>query len=172
MFATPAMQDQVVLKKKLLFSVNAKSPQSSNHEMAKEIQREVANMEFASPPVKVPIAWFLFERDIWGLAVQGIISLDKCRECASQLSMDESSLQAAVIYLDDLNILFYTPSLLPNAVFSDPHILFDMVSELAIRCKVNEQDCVQTGKWLQSAKQGIVTMEMLDIKELSHRYTD
>ena len=54
----------------------------------------------------------------------------ECLEVAHGLHLDESTVEAALIYLDELSLIFYYPEILPNLVFTNPQVLLDKVSEL------------------------------------------
>ena len=166
-----------IRRKNLLFSVNARSPQPSDHETAEELRKEITKQEFVPPPIKIPIVWFLLEQDIRKLAAdlgRGVVSFDQCRTCARRLSMNDDSLRAALAYLDDLNIFLYKPSLVHNVIFCDPQVPLDKVTELVAYCyelrKTYGPSVVADGNWLRFLHEGIITMEMLHSERFSRHY--
>ena len=61
---------------------------------------------------------------------RGILSRNECLEVARRLHLDESALDAALIYLDELSLIFYYSDILPEVVFTNPQVLLDKISEL------------------------------------------
>ena len=58
------------------------------------------------------------------------MSKDECFAVACTLHFDAESFEAALQYLDELNIIFYYPDILPNTVFTDSQVLIAKASEL------------------------------------------
>ena len=174
----PTLQDHLVYsdigENKLIFSVNAKTPQSSDNKTAERLRKVITNQEFAPSPIKIPVAWFLLEMDISKLAAElrrGIVSLDQCRECAHLLSIDDDGLNAALGYFDNVNIFLYKPSLLPNVIFCDPQVPLDKVTELvAYSYELRHTSVTADGKWLRFLNEGVITMEMLYSEKFSQHY--
>ena len=90
--------------------------------------------EHKSDERKLPLQWLSFERmliEITRRVKRGILSRRECLKVAYRHHLGESALDAALIYIDELSLVFYYPDILklPEVVFTDPQIL-DKISEL------------------------------------------
>ena len=61
---------------------------------------------------------------------RGIISRTDCLEMVHQFGIKEDSFNAALVHFDELNIIKYSPDILPDVVFIDSQVPFDKVFEL------------------------------------------
>ena len=137
----------------VIFPLNAKEPTGEDHQVVSTICEQISDKKFAPEPSKVPIGWFLLEQDIRKLAAElgrGVLSMKECLDLATRLKINNEALKAALNYLDELNILLYYPSLLPNLLFAEPQALVDKSSELVafnykLRCKQISE--AFTGEW-------------------------
>ena len=50
-------------------------------------------------PLLLPMKWFILEMQITKTAVQGILSLRRCRELAHRLDIDDLGLEAALKHM-------------------------------------------------------------------------
>ena len=57
----------------------------------------------------------------------GILSRNECLEIAHRLHLDESALDAALIYLDELSLVFYYSDILPVIVLTNPQVVLDKI---------------------------------------------
>ena len=99
--------------------------------------------------------------------------MEECQILATRLKINNETLKAALNYLDELNILLYYPSLLPNLLFAEPQALVDKSSELVafnykLRCKQISE--ALTFEWKQFRDEGVVTLRMLEDERFSHHY--
>ena len=117
---------------KVLFPMNAKCPGVEEEDMAQAIVSRFST-ENRSDAKKLPLQWLGFEimlEEITQRLKRGILSRSECLEVAYRLHLDESALNAALIYLDELSLVFYYPDILPEIVFTNPQVLLDKISEL------------------------------------------
>ena len=160
-----------------IFPLNAKEPTGEDHQVVSTICEQISDKKFAPEPSKVPIGWFLLEQDIRKLAAElgrGVLSMEECLDLAARLKINNEALKAALNYLDELNILLYYPSLLPNLLFAEPQALVDKSSELVafnykLRCKQISE--AFTGEWKRFRDEGVVTLRMLEDERFSCHYT-
>ena len=163
--------------KEVIFPLNAKEPTKEDREVVSMICEQICDKKFAPKPSKIPIGWFLLEQDIRRLAAElgrGVISMEECLHIATRLKINNEALKAALNYLDELNILLYYPSLLPNVLFAEPQALVDKSSELVgfnykLRCEQISEPF--TGEWKRFRDEGVVTLRMLEDKRFSCHYT-
>jgi len=107
---------------------------------------------------------------------RSVMSRDECFEAARRLHFDEESFDAALDYLDELNVIFYYRDILRKVVFCDPQVLVDKLSELV---KANHQvregfeedlRVARTGEWQKFQDHGLVTVEFLAEEAFSKHY--
>ena len=116
----------------VVFPLNALTPGEDDQKVAGEIRGEIAKDKHLSEPYKVPIAWFLLEQDMQKLE-RSVVNLHTCYQLGSILHMTKTTVNAALDYFHELNIILYYPSILPNVVFVSPQVIVDKVTEL-IEC--------------------------------------
>ena len=119
-------------KTQVIFPMNAQDPGKAEYRIAEQIRELI--MKEGSPEVhKIPLSWYVLEQALRELAQKlgrGVLHKEECFTIASSLHFTEETFLAALQYLDDLNILFYYPDILPEVVFTDPQIVLDKASEL------------------------------------------
>ena len=172
----PVLQDQLVYYRpfsEVIFPLNAKNADEQDHEVCALIRKQVEDKKCAPPPYKVPIGWFLLERDITKSAKGGVISRKECQAIADILNINAQALSAALEYFDDLNIFLYYPSVLPKVVFSSPNVLLYKVTEFvhfSYSLQSDSPPLAVEGKWLQFRDKGIVTVDMFEDERFSAHY--
>ena len=95
--------------------------------------------------VKVPVWWYVLEPLLQELAKElgrGILSRTECLQMAQLLNIRNESFDAALVYFDELNVIKYSPKVLPNVVFVDSQIPLDKVSELVYHSYLLRQPVV------------------------------
>ena len=117
---------------KVVFPLNALTPGEDDQKVAGEIRGEIAKDKHLSEPYKVPIAWFLLEQDMQKLE-RSVVNLQTCYQLGTILHMTKPTVNAALDYFNELNIILYYPSILPNVVFVSPQVIVDKVTQL-IEC--------------------------------------
>ena len=131
----PEFSDQLVYfssdLKELLFPLNTlgrgEREKAIAHSMRCAVEKSGAR------EVKVPVWWYVLELLLQELAKElgrGVLSRAECLQMARLLNIREESFDAALVYFDELNVIKYSPKVLPNVVFVDSQIPLDKVSEL------------------------------------------
>ena len=64
--------------------------------------------------------WKLFWKRLHWLSSQ--VNKNECLEISRQLHLNESTLKAALMYLNELSLIFYYPEILPNHIFTNPQL--------------------------------------------------
>ena len=121
-----------VASEKLVFPMNAKSPGNEEKAMVEKILSLVTN-ECLPDPEDLPLQWLGLEiilDEITHRLGRGLLTKSECMHIASKLHFDESTLEAALMYLDELSLIFYYPRILPELVFTNPQVILDKISEL------------------------------------------
>ena len=150
-------------EKKLLFPLNTLNPGEHEKTAAQSIRRSVEAS--GAKEVRVPIWWYILELLLQELAKElgrGVLSRTECLEMAHLLGIEEDSFDAALVYFDELNVIKYSPNILPDVVFVDSQIPLDKVSELVhhsylLRQPTSSLDPV----WRHFRDQGVVSKECL-----------
>ena len=131
----PEFSQQLILypghKKSLLFPVNALNPGERDKAVAQSMRCAVEKS--GAREVKVPVWWYVLELLLQELAKElgrGVLSRAECLQMAHLLNIPEESFDAALVYFDELNVIKYSPKVLPDVVFVDSQIPLDKVSEL------------------------------------------
>ena len=155
----------------ILFPMNAKCPGDEEKDMAQAICSRFS-IENRSDKRQLPLQWLGLEimlEEITQRLERGVLSRSECLEVARRLHLDVSALDAALIYLDELSLIFYYPDILPEVVFTDPQVLLDKISELV---KVHHDKCVRyTGEdWQKFFCHALVTVEFLQQEIFEKHY--
>ena len=118
-------------KKSLLFPVNSLNPGEREKAIAESIRSAVESC--GGREEKIPIWWYVMELLLQELSKElgrGILGRAECLEMARLVDIGEESLDAALVYFDELNIIKYNQKVLPEVVFVDSQIPLDKVSEI------------------------------------------
>ena len=159
--------------KQLIFPVNTLERGERELAMARAIRRAVE----CSPArqVEVPVWWFIFEMLLQELAKQlkrKILKKAECLELARMLGFGVTELEAVLVFFDQLNVIKYSPKVLPNVVFADSQTPLDKVSEYirvsylvrggASTIELAESDLSPTeGKLKYFRDHGVITLELM-----------
>lgn len=161
--------------KQVLFPMNAKYPGQEEEDMAKTIRYAVTRNRQAVPR-KLPLQWLGLEivlEKITNTLKRGVLNKNECLEIAHRLRLNKSTLEAALMYLDELSLIFYYPEILPNHVFTNPQVLLDKISELVkvhhdmLSCCGPDQG---TEEWQMFFDHALVTLEFLSQKVFEKHY--
>ena len=167
----PEFTDQLVFyssdMKKLLFPLNTLNPGEREKTNAQSIRQAIENS--GAKEVKIPIWWYILELLLQELAKElgrGVLSRAECLQMAYLLDIPEDSFNAALEFFDELNVIKYSPSVLPNVVFVDSQVPLDKISELVrhsfwLRQPAVEEPSPVDGEWKHFRDQGVVTLECL-----------
>ena len=131
----PEFSDQLVYfssdMKQLLFPLNTLSRGTREKSIAHTLRSAVEKS--GAREVKVPVWWYVLELLLQELSKElgrGILKRAECLQIAQLLNIQEQSLDAALEYFNELNIIKYSPKVLPDVIFVDSQIPLDKVSEL------------------------------------------
>ena len=171
--------------KELIFPVNAKTPECKDHEVAKELTKEILKVASSLESRKTPISWFEFEKHIHKLG-RKLLHWKECLQLARMLYLSKKDLDAVLDHLANFGVIHYYPHLLPDVVFADPQFLLDKISELVkfhYKLRYDPSLCATTqgrlqnypkraigGEWKKFRNEGCITLELL--KEFPDEYTD
>ena len=109
---------------------------------------------------------------------RGVLSRAECLEMANLLGINEDSFDAALKFFNELNVIKYSPDVLPDVVFMDSQIPLDKVSELvhhsyllrqSTDSGIAKQSTPIIGEWRHFIDHGVVSSETL--KQFPCHYT-
>ena len=135
----PVFEKEVVYydlqPKKVIFPLNARIPGESGAKVIDRVRRLIST-KCTADPVNVPLQWHALESLLEEMAEtlkRDVLTKEECFLVAKQkLHFDEDSFDAALEYLDQLNVIFYFPEILPNVIFANTQVLLDKVTELVL----------------------------------------
>ena len=121
--------------KKVIFPLNASNPGEAGEKIIDQV-RSLISTECTADPVKVPLQWHALESLLEEMAEnlkRDVLMKEECFQVAKEkLHFEEDSFDAALEYLDQLNVIFYFPEILPNVIFANTQVLLDKVTELVM----------------------------------------
>ena len=168
-----------VATEKLVFPMNAKSPGNEEKAMVKKIRSLVTN-ECLPDPEDLPLQWLGLEiilDEITHRLGRGLLTKSECIHIASKLHFDESTLEAALMYLDELSLIFYYPQILPELVFTNPQVILDKISELVkVHFDLMRDDtrsfvsCTIGDMWQEFLHYALVTIDFLSQEQFKQHY--
>ena len=176
----PAVQENTIYcderLKELIFAVNAKTPGPQEKKIAAELRRVIVERSHVKPK-QIPLRWHALELALQKLMLElgrGVLSKAEGLAVAQRFHFTNESFEEALMYLHNLNILFYYKVVLPNVIFCDPQVLLDKVTELVEHSyRLQTAACRQIateGKLRKFRDQGTVTLEFLSKKEFQKHY--
>ena len=177
----PEFGDQLVFPsndmKTLLFALNALNPGKREKVMAQSLREAIEGS--GARKVEIPIWWYIMELLLQELAKElgrGVLSRAECLEMARLLHIREDSFDAALEFFNELNVIKYSPDILPDVVFIESQIPLDKVSELVSHSfllrqpKSARSSLPLEGEWRHFKDRGIVSKTGLRSKRFSRHY--
>ena len=164
--------------KELIYALNAKNPGKEEKSTADRIRLQVSS-ECAAGAVEIPLQWHALEGVLEDLAKaldRDVLSRDECFRAAESLHFeDESALDDALKYLDQLNLIFYYPDILPGVVFASAQVLLDKVTELVVAVHELQDGTSATSslpgvKWQRFCDHALVSAQFLAQEEFQKHY--
>ncbi|CAI8047507.1 Ankyrin-2 [Geodia barretti] len=171
--ASPHFDDDVVYCNEgmddVLFQMNTKTPNDDDKKEAGKIRTSIHKVATYH---KIPIWWFILQRILEALAEKlnrKVLTKEECAHVSNILGFTEGELEAALSFLDKLNIFLYKKKILPDLIFTDAQVPLDKLSALVERqycLKVAEKAPekamdVATSGCKEFRDKGILTVEFL-----------
>ena len=177
---SPAFDPSLVYRgqdlKEIIFPVNAKTPDSQDHQVASELTNVISKAASSMKPRKTPISWFKFEQYLQKLAQDEgtrILHRKECLKVAQLLHLSENDFDAALDHLASYCVIHYYWHLLPDVVFIDPQFLPAKISELVrYHYELRRHPCLHTateGELRKFQNEGCITEKLL--KQFPEQYT-
>lgn len=121
-------------QKRLIHPLNAKTPEKEDKQIAKVI-RDLISKKCRAKPIEIPLQWHALESLLEELTEsenRGVFSTQECFVQAKKLHFEHESFNAALLFFEKLNVVYYYPQLLPQVVFTNTQVLLDKVTELLV----------------------------------------
>ena len=129
----PVLKENVIKNgNDIIFAVNAKNPDKNDKKYFDLIRQKVADLSRALD-VDTPIAFLVLLNDVNKYAEEQrkkVVSVEECQAIAGRLKMERQSLEAALIFFNDMSVWMYMPSVLPDVVFVDPQMPLDSINRI------------------------------------------
>ena len=166
----PALKDNLLVNgNDIIFAVNAKNPDKNDEKCFDLIREKVADLSGALD-VDTPIAFLMLMNDVNKYAEEQrkkVVSMEECQTIAGRLKMERQSLEAALIFFNQMSVWMYMPSVLPGVVFVDPQMPLDSINQI-VQYSFRVGGGAIPGLAANECrlwKEGVVTSEMLKGEE-------
>ena len=170
----PAFKKELILYEtpnKIAFVLNLKKPEKCDEDVLELFRTNIADGNLGEV-FEVPGSFFMFEQDLIKFATdvgRNILSFEECMQVGVRLKMSREMVQAALVLFHRQNTFLYFRHVLPNHIFVKPQVPLDCVNGI-VRFSYRVGDGKLKGfpaKFVPLLKNGIITEEMLNHKELS-----
>ena len=166
--------------KEVIFPLNAKNPGEEEKKVAAEIRRLIS-AECEAEATDIPLQWHGLEAlldDLTKAHGRDVITKAECFATAKDLHFeDEAALDSALRYLDQLNLCFYYPDILPEVIFASAQVLLDKVTELVQAAhEIQDDDSdtatmkLQDEQWQRFCDQALISADFLAQEEFQQHY--
>ena len=129
----PALEENLIMNgDNIIFAVNAKKPSKNDKKVFDLIREKAADLSGALD-VDTPIAFLMLLNDMNKYAEEQrkkVVSVEECQAIAGRLKMERQSLEAALIFFNEMSVWMYMPSVLPDVVFVDPQMALDSINQI------------------------------------------
>ena len=167
-----------VIPKRLIFPLNARNPGDEEKEVAEEIRQLISKIQKCSvPSVEIPLQWYALESLLDELSEKfgrDVLSRQECLSESKKLLFEQDSFNAALLFFEGLNVIYYYPQLLPEVVFANTQVLLDKVTELVElihRLRSNDKPKARDRSWQRFHDYALVSVEFLS-KYCKKHYVD
>ena len=170
----PAFKKELILYEtpdKIAFVLNLKKPEKCDKEVLELIRTNVADGNLGEI-FELPGSFFMFEQDLIKFVTdvrRNILSFEECMQVGARLKMSREMVQAALVLFHRQNTFIYFRHILPNHIFVKPQVPLDCINGI-VHFSYRVGDGKLKGfpaKFVPLLKDGIITEEMLNHKELS-----
>ena len=172
----PEMQGCVISPggslKKSTFRINARNPSDHDFEKVDRLKKALMSRSRVKPR-DLPLKWHGLEVALHMLMEElkrQSLSRKECEFIGHKLGFDPASLNTALNYLRELNIIaFY--DVLPNVIFGSSQVILDKITELVrYSLELKRGCCIAGGSERRFVQQGIISLEFLESPDLSKHY--
>ena len=158
----------------ITFRINARKPKMADFQKVDQLKHLLLSKSRAKSR-DLPLKWYGYEIALH-LLMQELdrqcLSRRECEFIGHKLGFDLPSLNGALEYLRQLNILSFF-DVLPGVVFGSSQVILDKITEL-VTCNLELKDAsgAITGAQRKFLQQGIVSLDILQSPTLSKHYIE
>ena len=119
----------------IIWDVKGYYPEDVDKNVANDLRQAIVkNCRMGISPL-LPLKWFALEMQIRVSAKKGVLSLERCRQLAKSLGIDEEGLKAALLHMVKYNLFLWYHNVpgLREVVFSDPQVILKIITALVER---------------------------------------
>ena len=158
----------------ITFRINAREPAEADFQKVDQLKHLLLSRSRAKSR-DLPLKWYGYEIALHLLMKElgrQCLSRRECEFIGHKLGFDLPSLNAALDYLRQLNILSFF-DVLPGVVLGSSQVILDKITEL-VTCNLELKDArrAMTGAQRKFLQQGIVSLEILQSPKLSKHYIE
>ena len=172
----PEMQECVITPggslKRATFRINAKIPGKRDFNTVDRL-KEALLIHSRVKPRDLPLKWHGYEVALHMLMEElkrQSLSRKECEFIAHKLGFDLTSLNAALHYLRQLNIIAYY-DVLPNVIFGSSQVILNKITELVCySLKLKKGQSALSGAQRKFVQQGIVSLQFLRSPDVNKHY--
>ena len=158
--------------KKATFRINARNPSGQDFERVDALKGVLMSRSRIKPR-DLPLKWHGLEVALHMLMEElkrQSLSRKECEFIAQKLRFDPASLNAALNYLRQLNIIAYY-DVVPNVIFGSSQVILDKITELVrYSLELKRGNCIAGGPERRFVQQGIISLDFLKSPALSKHY--
>ena len=155
------------------FKINARTPKEEDTKTVEQLKNLLLEKSRVKPR-DLPLKWYGYEVALHLLMQQlktQCLSRKQCEFIGHKLGFDPPSLNAALEYLRQLNILSFF-DVLPGVIFGSSQVILDKITELVTyNLELKDSTRAMSGAQRKFVQQGILPLEILENKKLSKHYT-
>ena len=156
---------------KIAFVLNLKAPNDDDKEALELIRTGVSNSDLRKT-FDTPASFFAFEQDLLqyakDIAKRSILSLHECKQVGAKVKMSSETVEAALVFFHRQNTFLYFKHVLPNHIFIEPQIPFDIVNGI-VRFSYKKMRGIKP-RLMSLLKDGIITEELLSYDQISSHF--
>ena len=159
--------------KQVTFQINAQAPEKQDFDRVDKLKEALLSNSRAQSR-DLPLNWYGLDVALHVLMEKlnrQLLRRNECEVIANNLKLDRASLNAALEYLHQLNIIAYYPTVLPNVIFGSSQVILDKITELVRYSLVLKGKSALSGAERKFVQQGIVSLQFLSSPALAKHYT-
>ena len=171
-----SMQQSVITSggslKKITFRINARNPSKEDFKKVGQLKQSLMSLSRAKSR-NLPLKWHGYDVALHMLMEElkrYALSRKECEFIGHKLGFDLPSLNAALDYLRQLNIIAYY-DVLPNVIFGSSQVILDKITELVrYSLKLKKEQSALNGAQRKFVQQGIVSLQFLCSPDVNKHY--
>ena len=170
------MQQSVITSggslRQITFRINARNPSKEDFKKVDQLKQSLMSLSRAKSR-NLPLKWHGYDVALHMLMEdlnRYALSRNECEFIGSKLGFDLPSLNAALDYLRQLNIIAYY-DVLPNVIFGSSQVVLDKITELVrYSLELKKGQKALSGAQRKFVQQGVVSLQFLHSPDLAKHY--